>query len=106
MNVVTRIILFLELSSSLISCNTMQSGALAVNQTETYLTINLERNIRSLIPASNGNRSEKFLYNQLYEPLLCKKDDGSIDYILIQNVSLDSSSNTYTFSLLKKSEIQ
>ena len=68
---------------------------------KTYLKINLDKNIRSLIPTSNGNESEKFLYKQLYEPLFSQNNDGKSMNQLIEQVSVDSAKNTYTFSLKK-----
>lgn len=66
---------------------------------KTYLNINLDKNIRSLIPSSNGNKSEKFLYKQLYEPLISQNDDDKPVNQLIDQISVDSAINKYTFSL-------
>lgn len=81
------------------SCGKEQIPQNTSELSKTYLRINLDKIVRSLIPTSDGNESEKFLYTQLYEPLFVPNQDEKSINQLIDRVSIDSARSTYTFSL-------
>lgn len=93
--------IFISALLTITSCETERTVQSIEEFNKSYLRINLEQNIKSVIPSSNGNMSEKFLYRQLYEPLFEHNHQKKAIPVLVDHLFLDSTINTYSFSLKK-----